>query len=60
MFNESIQEFAADLKMLYDKGFPGRDRDTRREDLLSVLPIISDKSSFNSMLLIKIVSGTDC
>lgn len=34
MFNESIQEFAADLKMLYDKGFPRRDRDTRREDLL--------------------------
>ena len=34
MFNESIQEFAADLKMLYDKGFSRRDRDTRREDLL--------------------------
>jgi hypothetical protein len=34
MFNESIQEFAADLKMLYDKSFPRRDRDTRREDLL--------------------------
>ena len=34
MFNESIQEFVADLKMLYDKGFPRRDRDTRREDLL--------------------------
>lgn len=31
MFNESIQEFVADL---YDKGFPRRDRDTRREDLL--------------------------
>ena len=34
MFNGSIQEFAADIKMLYDKGFPRIDRDTRREDLL--------------------------
>ena len=30
MFNESIQEFAADLKMLYDKGCLRRDRYQKR------------------------------
>jgi hypothetical protein len=44
MFNESIQEFAADLKMLYDKGFPRRDRDTRREDLLRTWRSLPDQS----------------
>lgn len=32
--NESAQEFAAELKRLYDKGFPTRDKVTRNEDLL--------------------------
>lgn len=32
--NESIQEYAAELKRLYDKGFPTRDKITRQEDLL--------------------------
>ncbi len=32
--NESVQEFAADLKPLYDKAHPERDHLTRSEDLL--------------------------
>ena len=32
--NESAEDFASDLKRLYDKGYPGRDTDTRKEDLL--------------------------
>lgn len=32
--NESVQEFAAELKRLFDKGFPNRDKVTRQEDLL--------------------------
>lgn len=32
--DESIQEYAAELKRLYDKGFPKRDKTTRQEDLL--------------------------
>ncbi|KAH3842278.1 hypothetical protein DPMN_115775 [Dreissena polymorpha] len=31
---ESIEEYAANLKMLYDKGHPHRDRRTRDEDLV--------------------------
>ena len=31
---ETIEDFAADLKRLYDKAYANRDRDTRREDLL--------------------------
>jgi len=31
---ESVQEFAAELKRLFDKGFPNRDKVTRQEDLL--------------------------
>ena len=32
--NECVEDFAAELKALYDKAYPNRDRDTRREDLL--------------------------
>ncbi|CAG2200476.1 unnamed protein product [Mytilus edulis] len=32
--DESVQNFAAELKMLYDKGYPHRDQRTRQEDLL--------------------------
>ena len=32
--NESPEDFAAELKRLYDKAFPNRDMQTRREDLL--------------------------
>ena len=32
--NESVEEFAGELKRLYDKGHPRRDPETRREDLL--------------------------
>jgi hypothetical protein len=32
--NESVQEYSAELKRLYDKGFPQRDKVTRQEDLL--------------------------
>ena len=32
--NQSAEEYAAELKMLYDKAFPARDRKTRNEDLL--------------------------
>ncbi|VDI37990.1 Hypothetical predicted protein [Mytilus galloprovincialis] len=32
--DESVQNFAAELKMLYDKGYPHRDKRTRQEDLL--------------------------
>ena len=32
--NESVEEFAAELKRLYDKAYPERDISTRREDLL--------------------------
>jgi hypothetical protein len=32
--NESVEEFAGELKRLYDKGYPRRDTQTRREDLL--------------------------
>ncbi len=31
---ETVEEYAAELKRLYDKAFPQRDRETRREDLL--------------------------
>ena len=31
---ESIESYAAELKCLYDKGYPDRDRRTRKEDLL--------------------------
>ncbi|CAC5398527.1 unnamed protein product [Mytilus coruscus] len=34
---ESVQYFAAELKMLYDKGYPHRDKRTRHEDLLRIL-----------------------
>ena len=34
MHNESVQEYSAELKRLYDKGFPRRDKVTRQEDLL--------------------------
>ncbi len=30
----TVQEYAAELKRLYDKAFPQRDRETWREDLL--------------------------
>ena len=32
--NQSVEDYAAELKMLYDKAFPTRDRRTRNEDLL--------------------------
>ena len=32
--NEPVLEYAAELKRLYDKGFPKRDKITRQEDLL--------------------------
>ena len=32
--NESVEEFAADLKRLYDKAYASRDANTRKEDLL--------------------------
>jgi len=32
--NETVQEYSADLKRLYDKAHPNRDRITRAEDLL--------------------------
>lgn len=32
--DESAQEYAAELKRLYDKGYPKRDKATRQEDLL--------------------------
>ena len=32
--DETVQEFSADLKRLYDKAYPNRDRETRTEDLL--------------------------
>lgn len=31
---ETVENFAADLKRLYDKAYPDRDRQTRKEDLL--------------------------
>jgi hypothetical protein len=31
---ESVEDYAAELKALYDKGYPSRDGQTRREDLL--------------------------
>ena len=31
---ETVESYAAELKRLYDKAYPRRDRDTRREDLL--------------------------
>ena len=34
MHNESVQEYSAELKRLYDKGFHRRDKVTRQEDLL--------------------------
>jgi hypothetical protein len=30
MHNESVQEYSVDLKRLYDKGFPRRDKVTRQ------------------------------
>ena len=32
--NENVQDYAADLKLLYDRAHPDRDRQTRKEDLL--------------------------
>jgi hypothetical protein len=32
--NERVEDFAVELKRLYDKAYPRRDRETRREDLL--------------------------
>ncbi|CAC5371474.1 unnamed protein product [Mytilus coruscus] len=32
--HESVEEYAAELKRLYDQAYPARDRQTRREDLL--------------------------
>jgi hypothetical protein len=34
MHNDSVQEYSAELKRLYDKGFPRRDKVARQEDLL--------------------------
>ncbi len=31
---ETVEEYATELKRLYDKAFPQRDGETRREDLL--------------------------
>ena len=31
---ETVESYAEELKWLYDKAYPRRDRDTRREDLL--------------------------
>ena len=40
---ETVEEFAAELKRLYDHAHPNRDRQTRREDLLrKFLDCISD------------------
>lgn len=33
--DETVQDFAAELKRLYDKGYPKRDKVTRQEDLLA-------------------------
>ena len=45
---ESVENFAAELKRLYDKGYPNRDRETRREDLLRRFldGIIDDNARF--------------
>jgi len=31
---ETVEDYAAELKRLYNKAYPGRDQDTRKEDLL--------------------------
>ncbi len=45
---ESVEEYAADLKRLYDKAYARRDRNTRREDLLRRFldGLLDDKASF--------------
>ena len=43
---ESVQAYSSELKMLYDKAYPNRDRRTRAEDLLRrFLDGISDKEA---------------
>ena len=32
--SETVEDFAAELKQLYDKAHPGRDKSARQEDLL--------------------------
>ena len=46
---ESVEDYAAELKMLYDKAYPNRDRNTRQEDLLRRFQdgLIDDEARFN-------------
>jgi hypothetical protein len=46
---ENAEEYAAELKRLYDKAYPRRDRDTRREDLVRrfIDGLLDDDARFN-------------
>ena len=48
-YGETVEEYAADLKKLYDKAHVRRDRETRREDLLRRLldGLADDKARFH-------------
>ena len=45
---ENVQNFAADLKQLYDKAYPGRPRNIRNEDLVEKFMdgLLDDKAKF--------------
>ena len=48
-YGESVEEYAADLKKLYDKAHVRRDRETRKEDLLRRFldGLVDDKARFH-------------
>ena len=48
-YGETVEEYAAELKMLYDKAHIHRDRETRREDLLRRFldGLLDDKARFH-------------
>ena len=45
--NESVEEYAAELKRLFDRAYPHRDASTRQEDLVArfLLGISDDKAN---------------
>ena len=57
---EALEEFAADLKRLYDKAHPARNKKTRREDLLrKFLDGVSDKEASSQVEFVKVMKDID-
>ena len=57
---ESVEEFAAELKRLYDKGHPDRDAKTRREDLLRrFLDGLKDEDTASQVEFVRTLGNID-